>query len=104
MEVETWSSGMPRNRSSMSWSEEIARAEGEVGKCGVAISSLQILHVLERGDRHAAFPHFPFGARVVRVVPHEGREVEGDRQTRLTVIEEELVAPVRVLRRAEPGE
>src|SRR5262249_43119783 len=42
-------------------------------------------------------------ARVVRVVPELGREVEGDRQAGLATLEQVAVARIRLLRRREPG-
>ena len=63
----------------------------------------QGLHVPERVDGHAAHSDFALGALVVRVVPHDGREVERYRQTRLTMVKQEFVAPIRILRRAESG-
>ena len=48
-------------------------------------------------------PTSPFGAGVVGVVAHLGRQVEGARQPRLTRPEEELEALVGLLGRPEPG-
>src|SRR5207248_4247151 len=41
--------------------------------------------------------------RGVRIVPHLRRQVEGDRQPRLALLEQEAVALVRLRRRAEAG-
>src|SRR5581483_5229219 len=51
-----------------------------------------------------ALADLALGARVVRVVAHERRHVEGDGEARLAALEEELVALVRVLRGAEARE
>ena len=42
--------------------------------------SKQRLHVVERVDRHADPPDLARGHRVVGVVAHLGRQVEGDRE------------------------
>jgi hypothetical protein len=62
------------------------------------------LHVGQRADRHAALADLAQRTRVVRVVAHERREIEGDAEPRLAVGEEILVATVRFLGRAEAGE
>ncbi len=62
------------------------------------------LHVGETRDRHAALAYLAFGARMVGVVSHQRREIERDREARLPVLEEELVACVRVAGAAEAGE
>ena len=64
----------------------------------------QRLHVGEARDRDAAFPDLAFGARMIGVVAHERREVERHRESRLPVLEQELVARVRVVRAPESGE
>ena len=48
-------------------------------------------------------PTSPERDRVVRVVPELGRQVERDRETRLTEIEQVAEALVRLLGRAEAG-
>ncbi len=62
------------------------------------------LHVRQRRDGHAALADLPLRARVVAVVPHQRREVEGHREAGLPAREQELVALVGVLGRAEAGE
>jgi hypothetical protein len=64
----------------------------------------QVLHVLKRGDGDAALAHFAQGARVVGVIPHERRHVEGDRETGLSLREQEFVAFIRLLGGAEARE
>jgi len=64
----------------------------------------QVFHVGERRDRDAALPHLTFGARMIGVVAHQRREVEGDRQAGLAVLEQELVPLIGVFRRPEAGE
>ena len=60
-------------------------------------------HVGEAADRHADPADLAFGGRGVRVVAHLGRQVEGDRQAGLAVVEEVAETPVGLLGRGEPG-
>src|SRR5688572_3871443 len=64
----------------------------------------QQLHVSQAGDRYATLPYLSLGSRVVRVIAHERREIEGDRKSRLPVREEKLVTLVRVACASEAGE
>ena len=77
IEVVTWSSGMPSKRISMSRSVEMATP---------------------------SLPTSPRRHRVVGVVAHERRHVEGGGEPRRAVRHEVLEALVGVLRRAEAGE
>ena len=61
-------------------------------------------HVVGRGDRDAPAADLALGQRVVRVVAHQGRHVEGDRETGLPLLEQVAEARVGVLGRAEAGE
>ena len=58
--------------------------------------------ILERADGHADLPDLARNARIVGVVSHLRREVEGDRQASLAVLEEVAVARVRLLGGTEP--
>ncbi len=69
--------------------------QGQVGE--------QQAHVGEGVNGHPHLAHLALGARVVRVEPHLGGEVEGTRQSRLPCAQEELEPFVGVLGRAEPG-
>ncbi len=60
-------------------------------------------HVVEGVDGDADLAHLALGARVVGVVPHLGREVEGARQAGLTGAQEELEPLVGGLGRPKPG-
>ena len=62
------------------------------------------LHVGERVDRHALAADLAERARVVGVVAHQRRHVEGRREARLPVVEEVAEALVRLLGRPEAGE
>ncbi len=62
------------------------------------------LHVGERVDRHALATDLAERARVVGVVAHQRRHVEGRREARLPVLEEVAEALVRLLGGAEAGE
>ena len=64
----------------------------------------QRLHVVERVDRDALAADLAERARVVGVVAHQRRHVEGGRETRLAVLEQVAEALVRLLGGAEPGE
>ena len=64
----------------------------------------QRLHVGQGRDGDAFAADLAQGARVVGVVAHERRHVEGRREPGLPLLEQELEALVRVLRRAEAGE
>ena len=76
IEVVTFSSGMSFNRS---------------------------LHVGERGDGDADLADLARGHRVVGVVADLGRQVEGDGEAGLALVEEVAVAAVRLLGVAEAG-
>ena len=77
IDVDTLSSGMPSNSTSMSARLEIATP-----------------HLADLALR----------PRMVGVVAHQRREVEGDGESGLPVREQELVALVRLARAAEAGE
>ena len=64
----------------------------------------QRLHVVERVDRDALAPHLAERARVVRVVAHQRRHVEGRAQAGLAVVEQVAEALVGLLGGPEPGE
>ena len=64
----------------------------------------QVLHVGERRNRDAALPYLTLRPWMVGVVPHQGREIERHRETGLPMVEQKLVAPVRVLGAPEPRE
>ena len=57
----------------------------------------QPLHVLDRVDRDAGPADLALRARVIGVVAHLRREVERDRQPRLSVLEQVAEPPVRLL-------
>ena len=77
IETVTSPSGMPRNSVSMSSSEEMASA---------------------------ALADFAFRERVVGVVAHQRRQIEGDREAGLALFEQIVIAAVGFLRRGEAGE
>ena len=60
--------------------------------------------VVGRGDRDALAADLALRQRVVGVVAHQRRHVEGRREARLALREQVAEAGVRVLRRAEAGE
>ena len=64
----------------------------------------QSLHVGRRRDRHTAHTHLTERSLMIAVVPHERWEVECDREARLAVGEQILVALVRLFRGGEAGE
>ena len=64
----------------------------------------QHFHVRQRVDRHAALADFSQGLRRVGVVAHQRRHVERDRETVLTLLEQEVIAFVGLLGSAEAGE
>ena len=64
----------------------------------------QRLHVGERRDVDAALPHFAERQRVVRIAPHQRRQVERDAEAGAARREQRLVARVGLLGRAEAGE
>ena len=76
IEVETWSSGMPSNSSSMSSSDEIATP---------------------------TLPTSPVASVVVGVVAHLRRQVEGHREAGLALLQQVAVALVGLLGGAEAG-
>src|SRR5205823_14627019 len=61
----------------------------------------QVLHVLERGDRDAYLADLAARDRCVGVVSHLGRQIEGDGETGLSLLEQEAVALVGLRGRAE---
>ena len=61
-------------------------------------------HVVQRRDGDAAHSDLTQASRVVRVVAHERREIECNRKTRLAVLEQVLVALVRLFGRGEARE
>ena len=63
----------------------------------------QDLHVRDRVDRDAGAADLADGARIVGVVAELRRQVERDREPRLTVVEQVAVARVRLLGRREAG-
>ena len=63
----------------------------------------QRFHVRQGGDGDAFAADLAEGARVVGVVAHERRHVEGRREPCLPLFEQELEALVRILRRPEAG-
>ena len=62
------------------------------------------LHVVERVDRDALAADLAEGARVVGVVAHQRRHVEGGGEARLAVVEQVAEALVGLLGGAEAGE
>ena len=66
--------------------------------------AVEVLDVREGVDRDTALPHLADRERVVRVAPHQGREVERGREPVAPGREQVLEASVRVHRRPEPGE
>ena len=62
------------------------------------------LHVGERVDRDAALADLAARLRRVGVVPHQRRHVERHREAVLPVLEQEMIALVRLRGRAEAGE
>ena len=64
----------------------------------------QRFHVGQARDRDPALADLSLGARMIGVVSHQRGEVERHRQPGLPALEQEFVAPVGVLGRAEPGE
>ena len=63
----------------------------------------QARQIVYRVDRHSGAAHLPLSHGMVRVVPHLCREIERDRQPRLTRREQMLEPRVRLLRGPEPG-
>ncbi len=61
----------------------------------------QVLHVLQRGDGHADLAHLAARDRRVRIVTHLCGQVEGDRETGLSLVEQEAVTLVGLRGRAE---
>ena len=61
-------------------------------------------HVFARRNRDATFADLAFGKRMVGVVAHQRRQVEGRRKPGLPVFEQVFEAPVGVERRAVAGE
>ncbi len=64
----------------------------------------QGFHVRQGRNGDTAFPDFPLGPGMVGVVAHQCRKVERDGETRLPMLEQELVALVGIGRAAEAGE
>ena len=64
----------------------------------------ELLHVVEAVDGDALAADLAEAARVVGVVAHQGRHVEGGREAGLAVVEQVVEALVGLLDRAEAGE
>ncbi len=64
----------------------------------------QDLHILQRGDRHAAVAELAQRFGRIGVVAHQGRQIEGDRQARLALVEQVFEALVGLFGRAKTGE
>ena len=62
----------------------------------------QRFHVGERRDVDAALPRLAERQRMVRIAPHQRRQIERDAQSRRARREQLAIPAVRVLRRAEP--
>ena len=63
----------------------------------------QLFHIREGIDGHADPADLPLGQGVVRVVPHLGREVEGDAQAADALVQQVVIAPVGLGRGAKTG-
>ena len=80
------------------------RVDGHRGRDPVERDAVEDrLHVGQRVDRHADLADLAGRAVVVGVEPHLGRQVEGGREPRLALREQELEALVGRLGRAEAG-
>src|SRR2546421_33778 len=64
----------------------------------------QRFHVSQGRDRDATLADLSFGARMIGVVAHQGREIECDGETGLTMLEQKFVTAVGVRGAAESGE
>src|SRR5262249_22412643 len=60
-------------------------------------------HVAQVGDRHADLADLALGERVIAVVAGLGRQIEGDRETGLTLGEVLAIERVRLVRRRMAG-
>jgi hypothetical protein len=63
----------------------------------------EVLHVLQGRDRDADLAGLALCDRGVGIVAHLRRQVEGHREARLSLVEQEAIALVRLRRRAEAG-
>ena len=63
----------------------------------------EALHILDRVDRDTRATNLAEAARIVRIETQLRWQVEGRRKTRLTTLEQELEALVRLLRRGKAG-
>src|SRR5881296_383968 len=88
--------GMPRDRATATYSarriDAVARQLGQ-----------ELLHVLDRIDGDPDAPHLPLRHRVIGVIPHLGRQVKGDRQSRLSLSEKVPEPAVGLPGVTEPG-
>ena len=75
----------------------------DVVTLSIGRSAIEQAHVGQRVDRHSDLADLALGPRMVGVVAHLCRQVEGTREARLAGIEQELEALVRGLGRAEAG-
>ncbi len=64
----------------------------------------QHLHVRQRTDRHAALADFSFAQRVIRVIPHQRRQIEGRRKPRLSLRQQISKTLIGILSRAKARE
>ncbi len=62
------------------------------------------LHVLKRVDGHTTLAHLAFALGIVRVTPHQRRQIERDGKPASPVRQQVFVALVRLLRAREAGE
>ena len=80
------------------------RVDRHRGRDAVERNALEeIVDVLERGDGHADLARLATRHRRVGIVAHLGRQIEGHRETGLSLLEQEAVALVRLDRGPEAG-
>ena len=68
----------------------------------MSMPSKSSLHIGERVDRNAAFADFAARLRRIRVVAHQRRHIEGDREPVLALLEQKMISFVGLRRVAEP--
>src|SRR5439155_273119 len=64
----------------------------------------QHFHIGEAGYSDSALSDFAFAKRMIRVVTHQRRQIERDRQTCLTLLEQVFEPLIGIERRTEPRE
>ncbi len=60
-------------------------------------------HIIQAGNADAHFTHLTQRHGIIRIVANLGGQIKSDRKARLSLVEQEFIALVRLRRRTKPG-